>query len=459
MSTIKKDYYELLKPLVYTITGIEEDSKEFKDITNKLIEKLRFNTYTLASPKYVKDSYDGIIEKFKISAQEKSAEDLKKFLNILEKKTEQKKNSKIPEILTLFLNLSKSPTHHFYNSHYFNEKEKKEEKELTWEDILKDEPLTGDHWKIPSYSSDSSSNTQIFDVELIDYNTNNTSKNETSFQKNEFLTKEIDSMSSIETNSDNNNNNYNNNDFDINNEFDNTNETLHINDMNIDIDNSYTHVKSENLKIFGESQYWNHVNNLNKPESNIKFDISNPYTLEIGIIQGIKENSKMIPDLLLETNYVNEADIIREILFMLLGLDTVFFQYDKNNNVKVNQNLSLKHLTTSCINQIIEYFTDKGSKIKDLRIFVSNMLDPKHYVSKTMQAFAYSISEILNYLDKKITSLEVKFQNNYVKENILTSKNTTTILSVKNELSVILNILSELHIFLNSILSIDGKYN
>jgi len=46
-----------------------------------------------------------------------------------------------------------------------------------------------------------------------------------------------------------------------------------------------------------------------------------------------------------------------------------------------------------------------------------SMLDPKHYVSKTMQAFAYSISEILNYLDKKITSLEVKFQNNYVKEN------------------------------------------
>jgi len=44
----------------------------------------------------------------------------------------------------------------------------------------------------------------------------------------------------------------------------------------------------------------------------------------------------MIPDLLLETNYVNEADIIREILFMLLGLDTVFFQYDKNNNVKVS---------------------------------------------------------------------------------------------------------------------------
>jgi len=45
------------------------------------------------------------------------------------------------------------------------------------------------------------------------------------------------------------------------------------------------------------------------------------------------------------------------------------------------------------------------------------MLDPNQYVSKTMQAFAASIAEIVNYLDKKITKLEIKFQNNYIKEN------------------------------------------
>jgi len=44
------------------------------------------------------------------------------------------------------------------------------------------------------------------------------------------------------------------------------------------------------------------------------------------------------------------------------------------------------------------------------------MLDPNQYVSKTMQAFAASIDEILNYMDKKITSLEIKFQNNYIQE-------------------------------------------
>jgi len=56
----------------------------------------------------------------------------------------------------------------------------------------------------------------------------------------------------------------------------------------------------------------------------------------MGIIQGIKENSKIIPDLLLKTNYVNEVDIVREILFMLLGFDTAFFKYDKHNSIKVS---------------------------------------------------------------------------------------------------------------------------
>jgi len=56
---------------------------------------------------------------------------------------------------------------------------------------------------------------------------------------------------------------------------------------------------------------------------------------DIGIIKGIKENSKIIPDLLLKTNYVNEINIVREILFMLLGFDTAFFKYNKYNKVEV----------------------------------------------------------------------------------------------------------------------------
>jgi len=44
------------------------------------------------------------------------------------------------------------------------------------------------------------------------------------------------------------------------------------------------------------------------------------------------------------------------------------------------------------------------------------MMEPNQYVSKTMQAFAASIDEILNYVDEKITNLEIKFQNNYVQE-------------------------------------------
>jgi len=57
------------------------------------------------------------------------------------------------------------------------------------------------------------------------------------------------------------------------------------------------------------------------------------------------------------------------------------------------------------------------------------MLDPNQNVSKTMQAFAYSIAEILNYLDKKIATIEKKFQNNYLKEN---SKSINMILRDSN---------------------------
>jgi len=57
---------------------------------------------------------------------------------------------------------------------------------------------------------------------------------------------------------------------------------------------------------------------------------------DMGIIQGIKENNKIILDLLLKTNYVNEVDIVREILFMLMGFDTAFFKYNEYNGVDVS---------------------------------------------------------------------------------------------------------------------------
>jgi len=384
MSSIKQDYYEQLSPLVYAITGIEKNSKEFKDLTKKMVEKIRFNTYTLTSATLIKENYKGIIEKFKIAAQEKNAEDLTNLLKLLEKQNERRKNSKILEMLMLFLNLSKSPTRHFYDSHYFDVKEEVVKKELTWDDILKEDPLTGDYWQIPNYSSDSS-DTQYSDHESDSNNIDENTKSDTLKQKKELPNKNIYSID-VKSNSES----------DV---FDLNGSTLHFND--ISMDSSVNHNLSKNLKNFGKSQYWNHVNNLRIQNIDTKFDITNPYTLDIGIIKGIKENSKIIPDLLLKTNYVNEIDIVREILFMLLGFDTAFFRYNKYNKVEVNQNLSMKHLTSSCINQLIEYFIDKGSKIKDLRSFTKSMLDPNQYVSKTMQAFAASINEILNYMDKK----------------------------------------------------------
>jgi len=117
-------------------------------------------------------------------------------------------------MLMLFLNLSKSPTRNFYNSHYFDVKEEPEKKELTWQDILKEDPLTGDYWQIPNYSSDSS-DTHYSDEEIESDYTNKNKIDSPFKQKKEFLTKK----NTTNSNSDN---------IELN------DSTLHFNDISVD---------------------------------------------------------------------------------------------------------------------------------------------------------------------------------------------------------------------------------
>jgi len=67
------------------------------------------------------------------------------------------------EVLTLLLSLSDRPaTSVEFDPSQFTEKQA-EEKQLTWEDILKEEPLTGDHWKEPEFESSDEEDEWIYD--------------------------------------------------------------------------------------------------------------------------------------------------------------------------------------------------------------------------------------------------------------------------------------------------------
>jgi len=67
------------------------------------------------------------------------------------------------EVLTLLLSLSDKPaTSAEFDPSQFNLK-KVEEKPLTWEEILKEEPLTGDHWEEPEFESSDEEDEWIYD--------------------------------------------------------------------------------------------------------------------------------------------------------------------------------------------------------------------------------------------------------------------------------------------------------
>ena len=86
-----------------------------------------------------------LVEKFAVLGRDDIAEPLSRLLPIL------LSDDANVEILTLLLALSDRPaeTVEFDESKFIVETI--EEKELTWTDILAEEPFVGDHWKEPDY--------------------------------------------------------------------------------------------------------------------------------------------------------------------------------------------------------------------------------------------------------------------------------------------------------------------
>jgi len=85
------------------------------------------------------------VEKFAVLGRDDIAEPLERMLPYV-----QSQDANI-EILTLLLALSDRPVDaaEFDESNFLVEKEV--EKGVTWEEILADEPLVGEHWKEPDY--------------------------------------------------------------------------------------------------------------------------------------------------------------------------------------------------------------------------------------------------------------------------------------------------------------------
>jgi gamma-tubulin complex component 5 len=116
---------------------------------------------------------------------------------------------------------------------------------------------------------------------------------------------------------------------------------------------------------------------------------------------------------------VTEFQIVREVLFMLQGLDTTLF----GPNGTVNPAFQMGHLKWDTHKALLSYFTEAGRQLGILRDFVSKPQRASH-----IQVLQDTVAKRLDDLDRKSTGIESRLvapENNVV----------VSLLSIKGELA------------------------
>ncbi|PNP74053.1 hypothetical protein FNYG_12569 [Fusarium nygamai] len=119
---------------------------------------------------------------------------------------------------------------------------------------------------------------------------------------------------------------------------------------------------------------------------------------------------------------VTEFQIVREVLFMLQGLDTTLF----GPNGTVNPAFQMGHLKWDTHKALLSYFSEAGRQLGILRDFVSKPQRASH-----IQVLQDTVAKRLDDLDRKSTGIESRLvapENNVV----------VSLLSIKGELATLL---------------------
>lgn len=151
--------------LVTSITGLDtqhnaEDFKRYKDLT---LKGIRNQSFARVNQFDVKLRLDGLIEKFAILNQEPLSEALQSRLDELQ-------TAKwTPEILALLLRLSDRPVERTRLEDLDGSHPASPPKELTWAEIIRDDPLSDDGiWDDVQYERDFSDEGSLFDEPLYE---------------------------------------------------------------------------------------------------------------------------------------------------------------------------------------------------------------------------------------------------------------------------------------------------
>ncbi|CEI89251.1 hypothetical protein RMCBS344292_03617 [Rhizopus microsporus] len=273
---------DLIDSLVTNLTGLKEDHPSWTRVVEKVRHDLKYLKCTSTSEREVDDSFKGLADKFIVKGRHELAEAIlmykSEFLSDSLPIGSPESNQKILkyDMLKLLLCLSSS-THHI--SYTPKSPQTTQSPQLTWENIIDEEPLEGDHWK--SWADQDTSTEELSDKDA--------------FEVDDRISKPKD--------------------FTV---MDNEQEPDYFERMELD-----HRENPEALHHLVSQQYW-------RPD----FLISKDYPTESSLLQ----NPCKLSDRLIHTIYtdrdtrslkiINELDVIREVLFLLNGREGIIFEYN-----------------------------------------------------------------------------------------------------------------------------------
>ncbi|PKY44318.1 hypothetical protein RhiirA4_458576 [Rhizophagus irregularis] len=370
----------LIEKLVQHLTSTVPGSENYKKFVNNVHSTFKYGKFGSAGHKDISRSYEGLIEKFRLHAQDDKADYLEKMFTTYINRPVHKGSIPIHtryDILNLILNLSESPLRIPFNPSLSKPKLKTQ---LNVEDIFREEPLKGPHWEIKSNyvdDDDDDDDWGNFDVQawirerLGDRAVNLQNSRRSSIQKNV-------------SNSEHQNE---------------KDEVLEF-DINYDI-----------IQEIESKQYWRNDFHSNPEIFETEFNFNDACTLAPVLAKHHSQDERYLFYDPTRAKYITELDAIREVLFMLSGRPSYLFLQLENGKFQVKSNIMLMHLTESGFRAILEFFCDYGSKLVKLRTIASKICrESCALYGQTAQAFAASILKMVWKFDKLLADLELEYQ-------------------------------------------------
>ncbi|KAK9247749.1 hypothetical protein V1506DRAFT_519735 [Lipomyces tetrasporus] len=136
---------KLIADLVTHVTGLSRSNKSqtYKQVLGRAIATATDSRYRPADSDDVRERLDGLVEKYSVRARDDLADELAERIQfIFPVRTEA-----VLSVLAMLLHLAQAsamdkPVSGLITNYHVGTKE-----EIKWDDIIKDDPLEGEHWR------------------------------------------------------------------------------------------------------------------------------------------------------------------------------------------------------------------------------------------------------------------------------------------------------------------------